>query len=350
MARASSAEPKYFDTPPDQGGSLMATTVDLRKVRDYLRYRTVSSRGERIAIWVLVPVVFIVILMFWGIPPLNIIPVWGPSMQPTLAVWSIPEPWAQFSFSGWVHYDPNKKPEVGSIVYFRIPNTRVFEVKRVAKINDEGELWVEPDNPGVSGEGSDNSEIYDWVEPSWVIGVIDMAFTPYRALRWFTPEGRFRNLIETSVRPCIVDCGLQLSDGRYFVSGASFWAVVDPRGSITRFAGEAQISEDRQSVLSVDRDKGKAYVVGVGMDLKSGPEVCIGEQLYGIVYVGGKFYVLGEDDNIWQMSPVSAKIIAPLPQGCNALSLRDGQIVAGWQDEVSPPTSSDDWEVVYVAR
>ncbi|MFA6694884.1 MAG: hypothetical protein WCS44_08665, partial [Bacillota bacterium] len=77
----------------------MATTT-AERVRDYLKFRTVLSKRERIAVWILVPVTLIIILMFWGIPPLNIIPVWGPSMQPTLTVWSVPEPWARFSFSG----------------------------------------------------------------------------------------------------------------------------------------------------------------------------------------------------------------------------------------------------------
>lgn len=328
----------------------MATAVAKgEKVRNYFKFRAVSSKRERIAVWILVPLVILVVLMFWGIPPLNIIPVWGPSMQPTLAVWNIPEPWARFSFSGWVHYDPDIKPEVGSIVCFRIPNTRVREVKRVTKINDAGELWVKPDNPGVSGEGSDNSDIYSWVNPNWVIGVVDSAFTPTRTARWFTPSGRFRNLIEVRVRPCIVNCGLQLPDGRYFVSGEFFWAVIDPRGSITRFAGEAQISKDRQSVLSVDRDEGIARVVGLN-NLQAGPEVRIGGQLYGIVQSEGEFYVIGRDGNVWQMSSGSAKIVAPLPEGCNALSLRGGQVVAGWQDEMSPPASPDNWEVVSVAR
>ncbi len=170
----------------------MATTTADR-ARDYLKFRAVSSKKERVAVWILVPVVLAIVLMFWGIPPLNIVPVWGPSMQPTLAVWNIPEPWARFSFSGWVHYDPSQKPELGSIVYFRIPNTRIREVKRVAKESAEGKLWVLPDNPGVSGEGSDNSDLYDWIEPEWIIGVVDKMFTPSRAVRWFTPEGRFRN-------------------------------------------------------------------------------------------------------------------------------------------------------------
>lgn len=103
-------------------------------------------------------------------------------MQPTLTVWNIPEPWARFSFSGWVHYDPAIKPQVGSIVYFRIPDTRVYEVKRVTEIDSQDRLWVIPDNSGVSGEGSDNSELYDWVELSWVIGVVDKIIPSFGVL------------------------------------------------------------------------------------------------------------------------------------------------------------------------
>lgn len=174
---------------------MVTMVVDRNKVRDYLKFRPVSTKGERIAVRILIPVVLVVVLMFWGIPPLHIIPVWGPSMQPTLAVWNVPEPWERLSFSGWVHYDPERKPEIGSIVYFRIPDTKIREVKRVAKINSEGELWVEPDNPGISGEGSDNSELYDWVKPEWIIGVVSAMLTPARTARWFTQAGRFYNQI-----------------------------------------------------------------------------------------------------------------------------------------------------------
>lgn len=177
----------------------MATTTT-KRARDYLKFRAVATERERVAVWILIPAVLVIVLMFWGIPPLNIIPVWGPSMQPTLAVWNIPEPWARFSFSGWVHYDPAMKPQVGNIVYFRIPNTRVHEVKRVTKINN-GKLWVEPDNPGVSGEGSDNSDLYKWLCPESVIGVVDAIGTPTRAIRWFTAEGRFRNWVELKTSP-----------------------------------------------------------------------------------------------------------------------------------------------------
>lgn len=179
----------------------MATTTVEERVRDYFRFRIVLSKRERVAVWILTPVVLIIILMFWGIPPLDIIPAWGPSMQPTLVVWNIPEPWERFSFSGWVHYDPEVKPEIGNIVYFRIPNTRVYEVKRVTKINDAGELWVKPDNTGVSGEGSDNSDIYSWVNPNWVIGVVDSACSLSRTLHWFSERGRSINKLSLMMCP-----------------------------------------------------------------------------------------------------------------------------------------------------
>lgn len=117
------------------------------------------TRTERIIFVPLTFVVFFLICALVGVPPLRVIPIWGPSMQPTMAVWSLPAPFEGLSFSGWIHYDPDASPELGNIVYFRIPGTRICEVKRVAKIDNRGRLWVVPDNQGVSGEGSDNSDL-----------------------------------------------------------------------------------------------------------------------------------------------------------------------------------------------
>jgi len=159
------------------------------------------TRTERFISVPLMVFVFFLIFAFFGIPPLHVVPVWGPSMQPTLQIWNLPAPLERFSLSGWIHYDPNKKPEVGSIVYFRIPDTRLREVKRVARVEPDKGLWVVPDNQGVSGEGSDNSDLYDWIPGDCVLGIVDSIYTPKTFVRSFSEVGKWQNLIEFSFPP-----------------------------------------------------------------------------------------------------------------------------------------------------
>ena len=175
--------------------------------------RSASLRDKRamLALKILLPLAVVVWLFRVGIPGASLVPVWGPSMRPTMAVWHVPAPLESLSFSGWVHYDPDREPEIGNIVYFKVPNTRFREVKRVAKINEEGALWVTPDNSGISGEGSDNSELYDWIPRDDLIGVVDDVYTPARFFRTFSSYGQLRNWVEMRCGPGYVkwrDLGL----------------------------------------------------------------------------------------------------------------------------------------------
>lgn len=242
----------------------MATAVARgEKVRNYLKFRAVSSRRERIAVWFLIPVVMAIVLMFWGIPPLNIIPVWGPSMQPTLTVWNIPEPWDRFSFSGWVHYDPDIKPEIGNIVYFKVPNTRVHEVKRVTKINGSGELWVEPDNWRGSGEGSGYSDLYEWVPGDWVKGIVVKAYNPKHWDRRRHGQ-EFENRVELRLPRDIIEFK---SGRRVAVGDGVFYLIL--HDSWIRFTGQVRHSnqtrgEDRNIVRFINES---SYKVGLAFDL-----------------------------------------------------------------------------------
>lgn len=222
------------------------TTGFWSKVRGYLKYRPASSasRGWVKAGKVLIPVAIIFVLFRIGIPPLHVIPIWGPSMQPTMQVWNLPEPWEKWSFSGWVHYDPEKKPEVGSIVYFRVPNTKLREVKRVSEINDLGLLYVLPDNTEVSGEGSDNSDLYEWLCPESVIGVVDRIGTPIRTIRWFTPEGQFKNYLETNYGHT---SSVRLTDRSAVVYKDNRVCRLSPRREV--LALDVWQTEDRQGII-----------------------------------------------------------------------------------------------------
>lgn len=173
------------------------------RVRTWLKLRPMT-RTEKIASVPLALFVLFLLFALVGVPPLRVTPVWGPSMQPTMAVWSLPAPFEGLSFSGWIHYDPDASPELGNIVYFRIPGTRICEVKRVAKIDNRGRLWVVPDNQGVSGEGSDNSDLYDWIPPHCVIGVVDAIYTPQR---FFQQQSLKNELLLKHSPKDIFNCG-----------------------------------------------------------------------------------------------------------------------------------------------
>jgi len=59
--------------------------------------------------------------------------------------------------------------EIGRIVYFLAPNDNRPCVKRVERINEEGDLWVAADNKGWTGEDSDQ---YGWVSADRVVGTV----------------------------------------------------------------------------------------------------------------------------------------------------------------------------------
>jgi RNase P/RNase MRP subunit p29 len=249
--------------------------------------RRSASRDKRakLALKILLPLAA-VLWLFRMESPGHVVPIWGPSMRPTMAVWNLPSPLESLSFSGWVHYDPDREPEIGNIVYFKVPNTRFREVKRVAKINESGDLWVTPDNSGVSGEGSDNSELYDWVPRDSVKGVVDNIYTPARFFRIFTLSGRLRNWVEMEYSPEKRFLGAAVFVVRH---SPDYFVVLDEgnvvliRGDVVRVdAKGVQFEVDgRLFVYSVkkrtaERVRGDPFTLSAEFDHKFSPSVSVG--------------------------------------------------------------------------
>jgi len=151
----------------------------------------VNTPGKAIFAGLLVFVGGIVVLTSWGIPPLNIYPVVGRSMEPTIHQWLwVPAPNPSLRWRGaLVHLNRHLKPVIGNIVMFHDQEGRA-SVKRVAEIRKDGALWVTADNVGVTGA---DSREYGWIPASAVIGVVDQIYTPARLLRAVTREGRLWN-------------------------------------------------------------------------------------------------------------------------------------------------------------
>jgi hypothetical protein len=156
--------------------------------------------------WVAVGVLVIIVAAF--IIPIHVPPLFGwhlvqgRSMWPTIK-WM--EKWPHIS--GYVHINKDLAPSENSLILFRVNNKRFSqEVKRVEysqlnPLTGIREYWVATDNAGVTGEGSDFSNQYKWIPQTWLIGVVDKIWTPTRASRSKTVEGKLRNWIEFNYPP-----------------------------------------------------------------------------------------------------------------------------------------------------
>jgi len=109
--------------------------------------------------------------------------------------------------SGYVHINKALSPAEGSVILFRVKNRRFAKVAKRAKysqinpVTGAREYWVSADNAAMTGEGSDFSDQYKWVPEAWLIGVVDVAWTPLRAFRSGTVGGKFQNWTELNLPP-----------------------------------------------------------------------------------------------------------------------------------------------------
>jgi len=288
------------------------------------------TRAERIVSFPLGFVVFLIIFMFFGCPPLRVVPVWGPSMQPTMAVWSLPAPLERLSFSGWVHYDPTLEVQEGSIVYFRVPHTRFYEVKRVARIDPEKGLWVVPDNQGVSGEGSDNSDLYDWIPWNCILGVVDGIYTPQTLIRSLSEEGRFFNWAAINIGPLEKARTVEIGEG-LFVSNfpAGTWALYSKEGVVVSSGvGIATAGEDMIAVANNDNVEIidlKGRVIS-SCPFKSEEDAFL--YVRGVVAADGGFYVLGKK-HIWRIDGHKKYIVGLTLPESNMLFIKDNILYQG---------------------
>ena len=106
----------------------------------------------------------------------------------------------------WI--DREAERGIDSILLFRTPDGKL-SVKRVAKIRfaPVKQYWLEPDNAGITGEGSGWGS-YDWIDDKLVVGTVVAIWTPQRFFRFFTGRGRFENSISFSLSPTKVIWGL----------------------------------------------------------------------------------------------------------------------------------------------
>lgn len=177
-----------------------------------MRLQLPSSRKEWLKTILVFVILFGVVSVFIGAPYIGWWPAYGRSAWPTMKWWTFPP-----YHSGYYHVDyDNKNPEPGNIVWFKVPGSKwwdpstwpLSEVKRVEKVeirNGKPQMWVTADNYGLSGEGSDFSDVYDWIPTNKVIGVVNSIWTPTRWNRSQTSAGRFRNLIEFRFSPKFYD-------------------------------------------------------------------------------------------------------------------------------------------------
>jgi hypothetical protein len=134
-----------------------------------------SNRKQWAAVSILFALICTLTLPIYVPPMFDWHLVQGRSMWPTIK-WLNTFP----HLSGWVHtVTLETAPNVSDIVVFRLPNSRfATQVKRVAKKRynfglAEWELWLSADNAGMTGEGSDFSDLYKWVPTRNIIGVVD---------------------------------------------------------------------------------------------------------------------------------------------------------------------------------
>ena len=149
----------------------------------------------------------------------------GRSMHPTIK-WMTYWPYV----SGYVHINPGLPITENSLIYFKVNGSFVNrEIKRVQWRSVWGGqdcYWVTADNSGVTGEGSDFSDQYTWVKKSWVIGVVDQIWTPTRAWRARTAEGRLHNWKEFNWSPRSVVEG---PDDQLAVNLVDHWVIMRGR-------------------------------------------------------------------------------------------------------------------------
>ena len=290
------------------------------------------TRTERFISVPLMVFVFFLIFAFFGIPPLHVVPVWGPSMQPTLQIWNLPAPLEGLSFSGWIHYSSELKPEVGRIVYFRIPDhPRLYEVKRVARIDPKKGLWVEPDNSGVSGEGSDNSEVYDWIPFADMIGVVDAIYTPKTLIRSLSEEGRFVNWAAVNMGPLEKARTVELGEG-LFVSNfpTGTWALYQKREKeiVVSGIGIATAGEDMIAVANGD----VVEIVDLKGHVVNSCPFRVDQEAFlfvrGVVSVGDSFYVLGRK-YVWKVGDLQRVIVGLALPDSNMLMVKGGILYQG---------------------
>lgn len=158
------------------------------KFTEWLKFKPLTTRRQRITALVLAVFVALLLFALYGVRLFGLTPLQGRSMEPTLGAMPF---WPHLV--GYYRLDREAAPEIGSLIEFRTHEAGVT-VKRVTRISDDGQnIWVTTENKGITGKDSDD---YGWIPMEDVNGVLTYVWTPTRAWRSMTDEGRFQNWLD----------------------------------------------------------------------------------------------------------------------------------------------------------
>jgi hypothetical protein len=183
------------------------------------------------------------------------------------------------NYLGWVYWtDWGKTPEVGAVFRF-VPAdkpawTKYFPqstwVKRCVDITPEGLYVFEGDNTEWS---TDNRDKLEPVPADHIAGTICAASHPSRTLRWFTPEGRFRNRTEME----LPRKGVRLlfsPDNQYLavcnIDNHDSFVIIKANGSSIRYEGK--FTEWKTTHIVAYTKEVHSYLQRHVLDVKTGEE------------------------------------------------------------------------------
>lgn len=202
------------------------------------------SRAWKIAAIITSVIVGVIIFVLYGVRLFGVVPLAGRSMEPTfkaLAIWP--------HLAAYYRTNAAAKLELGCLVEFRMDGEADASVKRVSAISTDGsKVWVKADNFGVTGKDSDTD--YGWI-PIDHVRKITWVWTPTRASRSTSKEGRLKNWAEMRVAPSDVSWGPE-----------GYWSAQRP-GVVEIYHGQrlvrtirGRVARCQDGVLFISQPKG----------------------------------------------------------------------------------------------
>jgi len=185
-------------------------------------------------------VIAVVILPLYGVRLFGITPLAGKSMEPTFKAMPIPP-----RIAAYYRTSSSEPIELGCLVQFRTEGEDSVSVKRVVDISGD-RVWVKADNFGVTGKDSDTD--YGWI-PASNCRKITWVWTPARALRSRSAEGRLQNWAELRASPSSIEWGpnglwwaTQRTDKIEVYHGRELWKVI-----------QGEIKEKKDGILLISQ-------------------------------------------------------------------------------------------------